>query len=100
VRNLGGSIGIAGMQALTAFNAQGMHASLADHVIPGDPVLRALPANLSPETAAGALALNGEITRQAAMAAYLDDFRLMVALGLLCTPLLFLARPPRVRAPA
>ena len=96
MRNLGGSIGIALMQALTAFNGQSMHASLAEHISSADPVVRAaLPPALSPETPAGALLLNAEITRQATMVAYVDDFRLMVMLGLLCAPLLFLLRVPR-----
>ena len=96
MRNLGGSIGIAIMQALTAYNGQSMHASLAEHITAADPVVRAaLPAALSPETTAGAMMLNAEITRQATMVAYVDDFRLMVMLGLCCAPLLFLLRVPR-----
>jgi DHA2 family multidrug resistance protein len=101
LRSLGGSIGVAAMQAVTAYNGQSMHASLAAHVRIGDPVLRAaLPAGLSPDSAEGALALNAEITRQATMVAYIDDFRLMVLLGLLCAPLLFLLRAPRAAAAA
>jgi DHA2 family multidrug resistance protein len=100
LRNLGGSIGVAIMQALTAFNSQSMHAALAEHVAPGDPMLRSLlPRALWPETADGALALNAEINRQATMVAYVDDFRLMVVLALVCAPLIFLLRPPR-RQPA
>jgi DHA2 family multidrug resistance protein len=95
LRNLGGSIGVAIMQALTAFNSQTMHASLAAHVAPGDPMLHSLPRALWPETAQGAMALNAEITRQATMAAYVDDFRLMVVLALVCAPLTFLLRPAR-----
>jgi DHA2 family multidrug resistance protein len=100
LRNLGGSFGVAIMQALTAFNSQSMHAALAAHVASGDPMLHAaLPRALWPETAAGALALNAEITRQATMVAYVDDFRLMVVLALVCAPLIFLLRPAR-RQPA
>jgi DHA2 family multidrug resistance protein len=99
VRNLSGSVGISMMQALTAFNGQAMHASLAGHVTAADPVLRAaLPAGLSLESAEGALALNAEITRQAQMVAYVDDFRLMFLLGLVCAPLLLLLRAPRTAA--
>jgi DHA2 family multidrug resistance protein len=96
VRNLGGSAGIAAMQAMTAFSSQSMHASLAAHIRPDDPVVRAgLPAYLSPDTAQGALALNAEITRQATMVAYVNDYRLLTAVGLLCIPLVLLLRQPR-----
>ena len=95
VRNLAGSLGIALMQALTAFNTQAMHAALAAHITPGSLALHALPNALSPHSAKGALALNAEITRQAMMVAYVDDFWLMIALGLVCVPLLLLLRKPR-----
>jgi DHA2 family multidrug resistance protein len=99
VRNLGGSVGISVMQALTAFNGQSMHAALAAHVRPDDPVVRAgLPPALSPHTVQGALTLNEEITRQATMVAYVSDFRLLFFVAALCAPLLLLLRQPRARA--
>jgi DHA2 family multidrug resistance protein len=100
MRNLGGSVGISFVQALTTFNAQRMHASLAAHIRPDDPVLRAtLPSFWSLNTPQGALALNDEITRQATMVAYVDAFRLLTLVGALCLPLVFLMRQPR-RGPA
>ena len=48
---------------------------------------------------AGAVALNSEITRQATMVAYVDDFRLMLAITLFCIPMLFFMRTPK-RAPS
>jgi DHA2 family multidrug resistance protein len=99
LRSLGGSVGIAIIQAVTAANAQTMHASLAAHIRPDDPVVRAaLPPTLSPDTVQGALALNAEITRQATMVAYVNDYRLLVVIGLLSLPLLFLLRQPRKRS--
>jgi DHA2 family multidrug resistance protein len=95
-RTLGGSLGVAVAQALTTANSQSMHASLAAHVQPDNPVFRAgLPPFLSPDTVEGALALNAEISRQAMMVAYVDNYRLMAFLGLLCTPLLLLLRTPK-----
>jgi DHA2 family multidrug resistance protein len=95
--NLGGSVGVSLMQAMMAFNSQRMHASLAAHVTPDNPVLRAdLPLHITPETA---LALNEEISRQATMVAFLDNFRLMVLIGLCCLPLVLVLRQPR-KAPA
>jgi DHA2 family multidrug resistance protein len=95
VRNLAGSLGIALMQALTAFNTQAMHAALAAHITPGSLALHSLPNTLPLHSAKGALALNAEITRQAMMVAYIDDFWLMIALGVVCAPLLLLLRKPR-----
>jgi DHA2 family multidrug resistance protein len=96
VRNLGASVGISIMQAIAVVNTQAMHASMAAHVTPTDPVVRAgLPAAFNPGTASGALALNGEITRQATMVAYVDDFRLMLGLTVFGLPLLMLLRTPR-----
>jgi DHA2 family multidrug resistance protein len=96
IRTLGGSIGIAALQGLTLFNSQRMHASLAAHVRLDDPVVRSgLGAAYSPETLQGALRLNEEITRQAAMVAYANDFRLMAILTLCAAPLLLLIRNPK-----
>ena len=43
----------------------------------------------------GIAALNQEVTRQAAMIAYNDDFTLMLIVILACLPLLLLIRGPR-----
>jgi len=96
LRNIGGSVGVAAVQALTATNIQTMHASLAANVRPDDPVLRAgLAPFLRPDTAAGATALNDEITRQATMVAYVNDFWLLAAIGFACLPLILMLRQPK-----
>jgi DHA2 family multidrug resistance protein len=46
-------------------------------------------------TEAGLTALNAEITRQATMVAYVDDFKLMFLITLACMPMLLLMRRPR-----
>lgn len=100
VRNVGGSIGVAFMQALTAINTQTMHASLATYITPFDAMRRAaLPDYLSPDSVQGAIALNAAITRQATMVAYLDDFRLMALIGVCSLPLLLLLRQTKSRNP-
>jgi DHA2 family multidrug resistance protein len=96
VRNLGSSVGISIMNALVVANTQTMHDSLAAKVVPSDAVVRAtLPAVFNPATAAGITSLNGEITRQASMVAYVDDFRLMLVITIACMPMLLLMRKPR-----
>jgi DHA2 family multidrug resistance protein len=42
-------------------------------------------------------ALNAEVTRQAAMVAYVDDFKLLMLIALASIPLLLLFREPRRR---
>ena len=95
VRNMGSSVGISVMNALVVANTQGMHGSLAARLVPSDPVVRAgLPSMFNPTTTAGLSALNAEVTRQASMVAYVDDFRLMLIISILCAPMLLFMRKP------
>jgi DHA2 family multidrug resistance protein len=96
VRNLGSSVGISIMQALVVSNSQAMHESLAAKVIPSDPMVReSLPAVFNLDSVAGLAALNGELTRQATMVAYVNDFKLMFLITLACMPMLLLMRKPK-----
>jgi len=96
IRNLGSSVGISIMQALVVSNTQTMHASLAGKVIPSDPVVRNGLGHLYDlGSEAGLASLNNEITRQATMVAYIDDFKLMFIITLACMPMLLLMRKPR-----
>jgi DHA2 family multidrug resistance protein len=97
VRNIGSSIGISLVQTLLVRNTQIAHSSLAEKVTSGQLALQGLPgsAAFSAQTAAGLEMLNGEVTRQAAMIAYVDDFVLMFVLTRLMIPLLLLIRPPK-----
>lgn len=93
LRNLGSSIGISLVQTLLVRDTQVVHASLVERLDLG-----AVPpgnGGLDLGSAAGLQWLNGEITRQATMVAYLDDFRLMLVLTLLMMPLLWWIRPPK-----
>ena len=101
IRNLGASVGISIMNALLVANTQTMHSSLAAKIIPSDAVVRTtLPQMFDPSTTAGLSALNGEITRQATMVAYVDDFRLMFFITIACMPMLLFMRKPRRAAGA
>ena len=53
-----------------------------------------LPSAWSLDTPSGLAALNGEVTRQAATIAYLNDFQFMMWVTLAAIPLLFLLRRP------
>jgi DHA2 family multidrug resistance protein len=98
IRNIGGSISVAVIQALTVANTQTMHASLAAHIGREITDAQALPNYLSPETTAGAVALNAEISRQALMVSYVDDFRLLSLIALISIPFVLLIRQPKNQA--
>jgi DHA2 family multidrug resistance protein len=94
IRNLGASVGISMIQAMLTDNQARMHESLAGQVDPADPVVRqGLGAAL--HSTAGMVSLNGEISRQAAMVAYDDAFKLMFIVTLACMPMLLLMRGPK-----
>jgi MFS transporter, DHA2 family, multidrug resistance protein len=101
MRNVGGSIGISIVEALLAENTQVVHSRLVEHLRPDNPVAQALPAPYSLSVPAGIAALNAEVTRQAAMVAYIDDFKLMMLIVILASPLLLLLKkPPAIAAGA
>jgi DHA2 family multidrug resistance protein len=97
VRNLGSSAGISIVAALQSNNTEIVHAGLASRIAPGDQAMSLLPQALNPATTAGAAALNAEITRQAAMVAYVDDFWLMVVITVCAAPLLLLMKAPKAQ---
>lgn len=98
LRNIGSSIGISVMMTLLGRNIQINHASLVTLLTPFSQALQSVGPVWDPHTAAGALALNGEVNRQAATIAYLEDFRLMMWVSLLAIPLIALLRGPRRQA--
>lgn len=99
VRNIGSSVGIALVQALLTRNVQVAHASITEHVNIANPMLQdpTVTAVYGTGGVASATLLNAEITRQASMVAYIDDFWLMFIVTLAIIPLLVLIRPPRAK---
>lgn len=98
VRNIGSSIGIALVQALLVRNTQIAHASLAAHVNAANPAVRDPASLYDMATQAGPALINNEITRQASMIAYVDDYRLMMLMTMAVIPMLLLIRPPKASA--
>jgi DHA2 family multidrug resistance protein len=96
MRNLGSSIGISVVMTYLAQRTQINHAAFADYINPFSLALthatKAGVYNLT--TPQGLAALNGEVTRQAATLAYLQDFRLMMFITLAALPLIILLRAP------
>jgi len=101
MRNLGGSVGISILVATLAQNTQTVHSRLVEGLRPDNPLAQApyLAAPFSLSTPSGIEALNAEVTRQAAMVAYVDDFRLLMLIALAAIPLLLLLRGTPRRRP-
>jgi DHA2 family multidrug resistance protein len=97
VRTMGGSVGIAGLQAMLIRDSAAAHEGLAAGIVPSDPLIRwTLPHVF--DGAGGALeALNAEVTRQGSMMAYDTVFAWMAVVSLLLAPLLLILRPARGR---
>ena len=97
MRNLGGSIGISVLVANLAEKTQIVHSHLVEGLRPDNPLAQApyLTAPYSLSTPSGIAALNAEVTRQAAMVDYIDDFRLMMLIALATLPVLLVLRGGR-----
>jgi DHA2 family multidrug resistance protein len=98
-RNIGSSIGIAVVMALLARNTQISHADLVQHVTAGNLPLD--PGQLQRFGEMGSAALmgiDGLVTRQATMIAFLDDFYLMAIVSTLIIPGAFFLRVSKNRA--
>jgi MFS transporter, DHA2 family, multidrug resistance protein len=94
MRNLGSAIGISITGALLQTNTQANHAILAADVNPFNRALQAGTAAhfWNPASVHGVAMLNQEVTRQATIIAYVDDFKLMFVLAVIVTPLLLFTR--------
>jgi DHA2 family multidrug resistance protein len=102
MRMLGGSIGISILETQLAQNTQIVHSRLIEGLRPDNPLAQGyfLAPNFSLTEPAGVAALNHEVTRQASMIGYNDDFMLMMIVVLAALPLLLLIKVPRrARAP-
>ena len=95
MRNLGSAIGISVTGALLQINTQINHATIAGEITPFNRALQTGAASRfwDPGSLQGAAMLNREITRQAQIIAYIDDFKLMLVLAIAVLPLLLLTRP-------
>jgi len=94
MRSLGGSIGISVVEALFTENTQVVHSVLVEHVRPDNPLAQLLGVPLVSATARQLAAINAAVTQQAAMIAYLDDFKLVMLVTIGMMPLLLLLKSP------
>ena len=92
-RNLGSSAAITMLVAMVTRYTQVNRAELGAHVTLFD--AGGLPERWSASAAAGRMALDAEIVRQAAAIAYMNDFKAMTIAALAAAPLVLLFRLPR-----
>ncbi len=99
LRNLGSSIGVSVVMFMLERNTQAMHSQLAQYATPLNPALHApfVSQIWNLKTLAGRTALNMEITRQAEIIAYMNDYKLMAILALAATPLVLLLGKPQAQ---
>ena len=95
-RNIGGSVGISIVTALLARNVQTNHETLGSHVpalglSAADPIVSAVTGATTDQLLSIA---DGLVNQQAAMIAYLDDFKLMMILTCCAIPLVLLLKRP------
>jgi MFS transporter, DHA2 family, multidrug resistance protein len=97
MRNLGSAIGISITGALLQTNTQVNHALIAGDVNPFNRALQVgAPARYWDTGSAHGLALlDRQVTHQATIIAYVDDFKLMLVLAVIVLPLLLLVRNAR-----
>jgi MFS transporter, DHA2 family, multidrug resistance protein len=99
-RYIGGSLGVAAVEALLVENTQTVHSRLVEHLRPDNPLTQHLMLPYSLTSPTGMAALNAEVTRQAQMIAYIDNYYLMMIIIVASLPLLLLLRRPRRAAAA
>jgi MFS transporter, DHA2 family, multidrug resistance protein len=96
LRNVGSAIGISVVQMLLTRHTQIVHARLAEHITPyASAPLAYSSSHVDTATPGGLAALNGLITRQAAMIAYIDDFKLMMVITIAVIPLVVVLKTPK-----
>ncbi len=92
LRNIGSSIGISMMIANLTSKTTEMHARIVEGVTPFNGALQMpdVASSLNINTDTGRAMLDGIVTQQAALIAYLNDFKLLMFLTLAMVPLVML----------
>ena len=101
-RNIGASAGISAVTAVLARNVQTSHMELGGHITGYslDSVDPSVSSILGSAGQAVTAMLDAEVTRQALMIAYLDDFKLMMIVTFLSVPLVFVLRRAKAARPS
>ncbi len=107
MRNTGGSLGIAAMTTMLSRGGQIHQAALVQNINPYNPVLQeriqqitgAMPGAGSVESQQAYAAISGQVARQSMVLSYIDNFRMLAFLCLLCVPAVFLFKRVKRKGP-
>jgi len=106
MRNTGGSLGIAAVTTMLSRGAQIHQAALASHLTPYDPAFQQRLHDLTGTISGQGVSqqaygsIYGMLVRQASVMSYIDNFRLLSFLCVICIPLVFLFKSvKRSKAP-
>lgn len=97
-RSVGSSIGISLVTVALARNTQISHADLAGHITgkTGGAIIDFSAMERFQQLGEAALTMiNGEVTRQASMIAFVNDYYIMMWMALLALPMLLFLKPPK-----
>lgn len=99
IRNIGSSIGISVVIFLLDHTTRTVQAGIVEGVTPTNDMLRSpsVAALWNLTTDLGRARLDAEVTRQATLIAYLNDFQIMMLVAFVAMPLVFLMRGPQRR---
>jgi DHA2 family multidrug resistance protein len=97
-RNLGSSFGISIVVYLLGQFSSRSHAQLSEYIQPYRLPLQQLPAQLDLSNGTGRALVDMLVSQQAAMQAYIADFRVMLVFALGALPLVLVMRRPRRHA--
>jgi len=102
MRNIGSSIGISMMIANLTSKTTEMHARLTESVTPFNDALQMpdVAGIINMKTEQGLAMLDGIVTQQATMIAFINDYKLLMILTLAVTPLVLLISTSRAAPPS
>ena len=95
IRNMGASVGIAVIEALTFRNSATVHARLAEGLRPDNPAMGLRLPGMDWSSLAQLGGLEGLVSRQALMVSYVDSYWALFVVGVVSAPFVFLLRAPR-----
>lgn len=96
LNNIGRSLGIALLASYLARNTQQNHSMLSDHVTIFNDAIRhsLIPEAWDVTTTAGLMAVHRVVNQQAELIAYINDFRMLAIIIVICMPVVLMMRNP------
>lgn len=97
VRNIGSGVGISVVSFVLSDMIQINHAQLGEHLTATSPAVQSLIPSLITGNPLIVSVVSGLVNQQAAMIAYIDDFKLMMFITLAAMPIVFFLKPNKAK---